>query len=86
MVDKIKHVFIVLVQKMYFQQNQCFNIKKHAVHNIHRLALAPMLVGIRGTTLSVHALTRHWLPPLLLRDRGVVRASLVKCGPNYCSL
>jgi hypothetical protein len=24
----------------YFQQNQCLNIKKHAVHNIHRLAWA----------------------------------------------
>jgi hypothetical protein len=21
----------------YFQENQCLNIKKHAVHNIHRL-------------------------------------------------
>jgi hypothetical protein len=27
-VDKIKHRY------WYFQQNQCLNIKKHAVHNI----------------------------------------------------
>ena len=25
-----------------FQQNQCLNIKKHAVHNIHRLAWGPI--------------------------------------------
>ena len=25
----------------YFQQNQCLNIKKHAVYNIHRLAWDP---------------------------------------------
>ena len=30
----------------YFQQNKCLNIKKkHAVHNIHRLAWATMVVG-----------------------------------------
>ena len=32
----------------YFQQNQCLNIEKHAVYNMHRLALAPMLVGPSG--------------------------------------
>jgi len=25
----------------YFQQNQCLNIKKHIVHNRHRLAWSP---------------------------------------------
>jgi len=33
MVDKIKHIFY-----RYFQQAQSLNIRKHAVHNIHRLA------------------------------------------------
>jgi hypothetical protein len=31
---KIKHILLY----WYFQQNQCLNIKKHAVHYIHRLA------------------------------------------------
>jgi hypothetical protein len=35
MVDKLKHIYLFY---WYFQQNQCLNIKKHAVHNIHRLA------------------------------------------------
>jgi len=30
----------------YFQQNQCLNIKKHAVHNIHRLAWNPYARGV----------------------------------------
>ena len=29
----------------YFQQNQCLSIKKHAVHSIHILAWATMVVG-----------------------------------------
>ena len=32
----------------HFQQNKCLNIQKHTVHNIHRLAWAPMLVGPTG--------------------------------------
>ena len=32
-VDKIKHLLY-----WYFQQFQCLNIKKHAVHNTHRFA------------------------------------------------
>jgi len=39
MVDKIKHTVYVL--HWCFQQNQCLNIKKHAVHNIHRLTRNP---------------------------------------------
>jgi len=27
---------------------QCLNIKKHAMHNIHRLAWAPMVMGRSG--------------------------------------
>jgi len=34
---------------------------KHAVHNIHRLPCAPMLVGPRATAQSVHALRCHCL-------------------------
>ena len=29
----------------YFQQNQCLNIKRHTVHNIHILSWGTMLVG-----------------------------------------
>jgi hypothetical protein len=41
------HVYLLY---LHFQQNQCLNIKKHAVHNIHRLAwgLIYMLVGAPG--------------------------------------
>jgi len=35
MVDKIKYIFYILY--WYFQQNQCLNIKHHAVHNIYRI-------------------------------------------------
>ena len=31
---KIKHILLY----WYFQQNQCLNIKEHAIHYIHRLA------------------------------------------------
>ena len=34
MVDKIKHIFVVLI----LPTNQCLNIKNYAVYNIHRLA------------------------------------------------
>ena len=37
----------------YFQQNQRLNIKKHAIHNIHRLAWALMLVGSLGNCPSL---------------------------------
>jgi len=46
MVDKIKHTFILLYR--YFQQNQCLNIRKHVVHNIHRLAWSPYARGTSG--------------------------------------
>ena len=40
--DKIKHIFIILI----FPTKSVFkNIKKHAIHNIHRLAWGLMLVG-----------------------------------------
>ena len=44
----------------YFQQNQCLNIKKQAVHNIHILSWGPILVGSRATAQHAHALRRHW--------------------------
>jgi hypothetical protein len=43
----------------YFQQNQCLNIKKQAVHNIHILSWGPILVGSRATAQHAHALRRH---------------------------
>ena len=46
-VDRIKHKFIVLV----FQQNQCLNIEKHAVHNIHRFAWGPYFRGALGQSM-----------------------------------
>ena len=44
MADKIKHILIVFVlpTKLYL------SIKKHAVHNIHRLAWASMPMGAPG--------------------------------------
>jgi hypothetical protein len=38
-VDKIKHIIYLLY--LYFQQNQCLIIKKHAIHNLHALAWGP---------------------------------------------
>jgi hypothetical protein len=35
----------------YFQQNQCLNIKKHAIYIIHRLAWDPYARGPPGQTL-----------------------------------
>jgi hypothetical protein len=43
----------------YFQENQCLNIKKHAVHNIHILAWAPMIVGPPGTRIKIIQITVH---------------------------
>ena len=40
----------------YFQQNQCINITKNVLHNIHSLAWAPMLVGHQATPQRAHAL------------------------------
>ena len=37
----------------YFQQNQCLNIKKYAVHNIQRLAWGPYARGTPGQLPSV---------------------------------
>ena len=51
--NNIYYLFIVFVH-LYFQQNQCLNIKKHAIHNTHILAWDP-----RATTQPVHALRRH---------------------------
>ena len=39
----------------YFQQNQCLNIKKDAVHNIDILSWGPIL-----TAQHAHELRRHW--------------------------
>jgi len=49
MVDKIKHIFIVLV----FPKQISVNIKKHAVHNIHRLACGPYACWAPGNLTSV---------------------------------
>ena len=38
---------------VYFQQNQCLNIKKHALHSIHRLAWGPYVRGAPGQLPSV---------------------------------
>jgi len=45
---KLSIILNIYLLYWYFQQNQCLNIKKHAIHNIHRLAWAPMLVGAPG--------------------------------------
>ena len=42
--DKIKHIFIVLV----LTTKSMFKHKKHAVHNTHRLAWGPYIVGPLG--------------------------------------
>ena len=58
MMDKIKHIFIVLV----LPKNHCLSIKTHAVHNIHRLTWGPYARGAyRATTQRAHALKRHCL-------------------------
>ena len=56
MVDKIKHIFIVLV----LPTKSSLNIKKHAVHYIHRLAWGTYGRRARATAQCVHALRRHW--------------------------
>ena len=63
----------------YFQQNQCLNIKKHAVHNIHILAWGP-----RATAQRAHktALLIIWVT---FDGRGLIRGgSLYK--QNYYHL
>jgi hypothetical protein len=54
-VDKIKHIFIVweLPIKLVFEHY------KHSIHNIHRLAWAPMIVDPRETAQCAYALRRH---------------------------
>jgi hypothetical protein len=56
----LQNVYILLSRQLelnrnllywYFQENQCLNIKKHAVHNIHRLTW-----GLRVTPQHAHAL------------------------------
>ena len=63
-VNKIKYIQNMYLLYWYFQQNQCLNIKKHAVHNIHRLAWSPYSQEPMAT--AQHALRRHWLSPLTL--------------------
>ena len=38
----------------YFQQNQCLNIKKHVVHNIHGLAWGPWATAMRVIPSILH--------------------------------
>ena len=57
MVDRIKYEFIVLV----LPTKSVFKLLKHAVHNIHILAWAHMLVGLQETAQCAHALRRHCL-------------------------
>ena len=45
MVDKIKHIFLVLILPT---QNQCLKIKNYAVYNIHRLAWGSFACGTTG--------------------------------------
>ena len=45
----------------YFQYNRCLNIKKHDIHNIHRLARPPMCVEPRETAQRAYEVRRHWL-------------------------
>ena len=52
MVNRIKHIFIVLVLPTKL-------VIKHSVYNIHRLTWAPMLVGPPATAQCAHALRRH---------------------------
>jgi hypothetical protein len=44
MVDKIKHIFLVLI----LPTNQCLKIKNYAVYNIHRLAWGAFACGTTG--------------------------------------
>jgi len=54
--DNIKHIFIILI----FPTKSVFKLKKkHAVHNIHRLACGPYAYGGPGPQ-RVHVLRRHW--------------------------
>ena len=58
-VDKINIQVYLLY--WYFQQNQCLNINKHDVQNIHRLAWGPCARGgPRANAQRAHALRRHW--------------------------
>ena len=40
--------------------NQCLSIKKHAVHNIHRLAWDPCERGAWANSQCAHGLRRYW--------------------------
>jgi hypothetical protein len=61
-VDKIKHIFIKLVLPT---KSVLKTLKKHAVHNIHRLEWEPMVVGPRANAQRAHVLRRHWSMAIL---------------------
>ena len=61
MVDN--HVFIIFV----FPTNLCLSIKKHAMHNKHRLAWALCSWGPRTTAQPAYALRRHCNKPYILK-------------------
>jgi hypothetical protein len=86
MVDKIKHIFIVLglATKSVFQHWK----KKTFLHNIHRLACS---LGHRTITQRVHALRRHCLSILSiykttdLKDKSCDGKSITLMWHYSCS-
>ena len=55
--DKIEHIFIVLVLPTKSQRN--------ALHNIHSLAWAHILMGPHATAQRTHSLRQHWFPDII---------------------
>ena len=78
----ITYLFYLLY--WYFQQNQCLNIKKHAINNIHRLTWPLRSRGPRATAQRVHTLRRH----CLVVDQHLNDACLVTVHPtsNDCGI
>jgi hypothetical protein len=71
--DQIEHMFIVLVLPSKSQRN--------ALHNIHSLAWAHILMGPQATAQRAHVLRRHWFQdiiPLVHRAYGSVFITNVK--------
>ena len=55
--DQIEHMFIVLVLPTKSQRN--------ALHNIHSLACAHILMGPQATAQRAHALRRYWFQNII---------------------
>ena len=69
----------------YFQQNQCLNIKKHAVHNIYIYQYGPMSTCLphpQTTALHAYELRRHWLNSIIKQFYFLTEDSIIL--PSFC--